>query len=478
MTITTTYKPARDLGFLLHKHPDHLLCFDMPYGNAHIFYPEATDDRCTMALLLAMDPVGLVRGRKGLRDDSFGLAQYVNDRPYTATSLLSTTIAKLLGTALGGRCNAKPELTNLAIPLETKLTTVHCGEGESLIRQLFEPLGYDVSITAHPLDSKFPDWGAGDHFTLSLNHTLRLKELLNHLFVLVPVMDGEKHYWISDDEVDKLLSKGKGWLASHPAKEKIVFRYMRKSRRLAKDALHRLSREEKLQHTHSKDVTVAVDVPEDSEKKRNRDEECLMEEKIGLYNQRLNAVTGILKEHGAQRILDLGCGEGKLLQHLLEDRDFHQLTGMDVSHRSLERAAERLEMARLPDVDKKRIKLIQGSLMYRDDRLKGFDAAVATEVVEHLDLDRLEAFKRVVFECALPGVVVITTPNREYNTLFESLPPGKLRHPDHRFEWTREEFRKWAKEVAQAFGYGVEFRDIGPVHASYGAPTQMGVFKR
>ncbi len=183
-----------------------------------------------------------------------------------------------------------------------------------------------------------------------------------------------------------------------------------------------------------------------------------------------------MKSAGAKSVLDLGCGEGKLLRLLIEDRAFSRILGMDVSTRSLQRAADRLELDRLPA--RGRLELIQGSLTYRDKRLNGFDAAAVVEVIEHLDPSRLAAFEKVVFACARPQVVVVTTPNVEYNSRFEGLAGGRLRHPDHRFEWSRAEFASWATGVADAHGYAVSPSGVGPEDEEVGQPTQMAVFRR
>jgi 3' terminal RNA ribose 2'-O-methyltransferase Hen1 len=151
---------------------------------------------------------------------------------------------------------------------------------------------------------------------------------------------------------------------------------------------------------------------------------------------------------------------------------------MDVSYRTLEIASDRLHMDELPTKQKERIKLVQGSLMYRDKRLAGFDAAAVVEVIEHLDEPRLAAFERVLFEFARPATVVLTTPNSEYNTKFETLPAGQFRHRDHRFEWTREQFQAWAGGIAQRFGYKVQFKPVGEEDPQVGSPTQMGVFRQ
>jgi 3' terminal RNA ribose 2'-O-methyltransferase Hen1 len=148
-----------------------------------------------------------------------------------------------------------------------------------------------------------------------------------------------------------------------------------------------------------------------------------------------------------------------------------------VSIRSLDMARDRLKLDRLPERQAARIKLLHGSLIYRDRRLERFDAAAVVEVVEHLDKPRLSAFERAVFEFARPGTLVLTTPNREYNVTWENVGSERLRHADHRFEWTRDEFRAWAEGIAGRHGYSVRFQAIGPMDEVLGPPTQMAVFR-
>jgi 3' terminal RNA ribose 2'-O-methyltransferase Hen1 len=207
-------------------------------------------------------------------------------------------------------------------------------------------------------------------------------------------------------------------------------------------------------------------------------EEIVLEERINLNQQRMGSVLAALRQSGAKRVLDLGCGEGRLLSLILADNSFTEIVGIDVSPRLLEKAAQRLRLDSLPPRKRERIKLLQGSLMYRDARLAGYDAAAVVEVVEHLDPPRLAAFERVLFEQAKPITIVMTTPNREYNAKFETMPAGSFRHRDHRFEWTRQEFQSWANLVASQHGYAVSFLPIGDVDAVLGAPTQMAIFLR
>ena len=466
LSLTTTHAPATDLGYLLYKHPARVQTFPLNFGQAHVFYPEATEQRCTATLLVDVDPVKLTRPTD--RRNSFALQPYVNDRPYVASSFLSVAIANVYGTALAGRCKERPGLVDAPIPLVAKLAAVPCRGGETLLHQLFEPLGYAVQAERHKLDKNFPAWEDSAYFTLELRGTVTLQALLSHIYVLAPVLDEDKHYWVDEDEIEKLLRHGEGWLATHPLREQIAHGYLARQRGLTQSALARLAE-------NAVTDPADVDMLQDEEEKQV---EAQIERPFSLHQQRLAAVLQTLKSTGAARVLDLGCGEGQLLRLLLEERQFTEIVGLDVSSTSLARAEQRLHLDRLAEAQRARIRLLQGSLLYRDRRLAGYDAAALVEVIEHLEPERLPAFERVVFEFAQPRTVVLTTPNREYNGQWPALAAGSLRHRDHRFEWTRAEFAAWAERVAKEFGYSVDLHPLGEEVAGAGSPSQMAVFQK
>lgn len=469
LTLSTDHQPATDLGYLLHKNPARLQTTPLSFGDAHVFYPEATEERCTVALLVDVDVVGMVRApQKGRRTAS--LFDYVSDRPYAASSLLSSAIGKVFGTALTGRSKERPELADTPIPLRIEVPVVACrggGGGAAILERLFGPLGWTVESTPIPLDETQPEWGDGPYRSLTLSGTLRLKDALEHLYVLLPVLDGDKHYWVNADEIERLLRRGGAWVAAHPDKELITRRYLRHDRRLTDDALERLAELDESSPVDPGDLDAAADAAEE-----------VVEQRISLNDQRLDAVTAAVVAAGARTVVDLGCGEGKLLRRLLSDTSVDRILGVDVSHRSLEIAARRLRLADMAPRQAERIELRQGGLTYTDPAIGGFDVAVLMEVVEHVDPWRLDALERVVFAAASPSTVIVTTPNVEYNSLFEGMAPGSMRHADHRFEWSRAEFDAWCRGVAERHGYTVTHSPIGPADDELGAPTQMAVFAR
>jgi 3' terminal RNA ribose 2'-O-methyltransferase Hen1 len=460
LTLTTTHRPATDLGFLLRKHPDRHQVFDVGFGRAHVLYPEATAERCTAALILDIDPIALVRGRRRDGGGSEGglLAQYVNDRPYVASSFLSVALSRVFGSAMSGRSEGRVELADQPIPLVARIMPIYCRGGVDLIEHLFGPLGYQVAASPVLDRSGAPS----NYWDLTVSGAVALAQLLSHLYVLIPVLDDEKHYWVSDDEIEKLLRRGEGWLPRHPERELITRRYLKHGRRLTRIALERLS-----------ELDESV-VPDEDALATNL---AKIEAPLRLNDRRMERIVSLLRESGARSVLDLGCGSGRLIQLLLKDKQFDRIVGIDASIRELEMAQDRLNLDRLPERQRERVSLLQGALTYRDKRLAGFDAAAVVEVIEHIDPPLLDSFANALFGAARPKTILLTTPNVEYNARFEGLQDATLRHSDHRFEWTRVEFETWARDMADRFGYDVRLEGIGDADPELGSPTQLGIFQ-
>lgn len=451
MLVTMTYEPTPDsgvdatvFGFLLHKHPAKVQTFSAPVGDIHVFYPEATSERCSIAVLVEVDPIGLVRNKR-FRGDSGALDHYVNDRPYVPSSMLAVAIGTVFRTAMTGRSDSYPDLAASALPLRIDIPAVSTRGGEDgLVRRMFEPCGWTVTEERIPLDPAFPEWGDSHYSNVTLSGTVRLAEALRQLYVLLPVLDDAKHYWVGDDEIAKLERAGDGWLAQHPERELIARRYL----------VHQWS----LLNRADEVATTTGETP--------------------LRVLRADAVLAALQDVGAHRVVDMGCGPGALLSRLVKDRSFTKIVGVDVSARSLEQAERVLKVERASDAERERIDLLHGSVVYRDDRLRGYDAMVLMEVVEHVEPSRLAALEDAVFAGSNSAGVIVTTPNADYNALYPNLTPGLFRHADHRFEWTRSEFRAWAEAVGTRHGYAVEFRPVGMEDAVLGPPTQLALFRR
>ncbi|MBG0739922.1 3' terminal RNA ribose 2'-O-methyltransferase Hen1 [Paeniglutamicibacter antarcticus] len=469
MLITITLEPGADspldataLSHLLRKHPGRLQTFELPVGNAHLFYPEYSPQRTTAALLLEVDAIGLVRSKRFRGDDGV-LDYYINDRPYTASSLLAVAMGRVLRSAMTPTSEAYPELANTALPLrlEVPVISTRGRDGHDLAQRLFVPLGWTVDQRHIALDEVYPLWDDSRYSSLVLTGTVPLYLALRQLYVLLPVLDDSKHYWVNDDEAGKLVRQGEGWLPGHPERALISHRYL----------------------AHQKDLVAAADARIPGETNAPPGIASAQNPTQGASPQplrvlRAEAVMTALKDCGAHEVVDVGSGSGALLRRMQKDRFFTRILGTDVSARSLEQAARAMNLDELADTDKTRITLLHSSVLYHDERIAGFDAAVLMEVIEHIEPGRLSALEDSIFAGAAPSIVIVTTPNSDYNHLYPALSGGSLRHDDHRFEWTRADFAQWAEAVAERHSYGVEYRPVGEVSVSAGAPTQMAIFRK
>lgn len=455
MTISTTYQPATDLGFLLHKNPNKLHEFTLSFGKAYVFYKDIQENLCTACLLLEINSIDLVRGQKTYA------YEYISDRAYAASSFLSVAISNVFGSGLNGACRDKPELAETTMPLTVALKALPARGGKALLERLFLPLGYEMEIEEFYLNDNFPQWGMSPYVNLTLTKQATVASLLNHLYVLIPVLDDDKHYWVGEDEVAKLLDKGDIWLKEHPEKEVIAYRYLKHRKRLTREALAQLTEND----TDAQSIEYT------------KQEEAL-EKPLSLNSQRLNKVLTVLKQHNVKKVMDLGCGEGKFIKALMDEKTIEDILGMDVSLHALQVAEDKLKLEKYGIKGADKVKLIQGSLIYKDKRLQAYPAATLIEVIEHMDENRLSAFEKVLFGFTQPKLVIITTPNFEYNVKFAQLNDKSFRHKDHRFEWTRAQFQTWAKQIAQTYHYQVSFDNIGEIDENLGSATQMGVFIR
>ncbi len=521
ITLTCAMPNAPDIGYVLGKHPGSIFMRQFSAGTVWVYYPHVVDEQVTVALLTEIDPVGLVRGPAALTQ----LDQYVNDRPYVASSLTSVALRVAFSSALAGRCEARPDLVGRSLHWEVTIPALNCDAGADLITRLFTPLGYEVVAECLPLDARFPAWGEANLFYVRLTGEQTTQAALSHLYVLLPVLDNAKHYYVDAQEAAKLLAHGSAWLTNHPERDLITRRYLRYkrpliqqvesslARLLAKDdeapeTVDELATEEPLKGAHDAEpheivqVVSALEAPTPTETEHDMDaveavgkapvETVAIETAkatVGeppeqrLHDLRLQAVMEAVRASGAHSLVDLGCGEGRLLVLAITERSLTRILGIDVSSTALARARRRLHYETLSDAQQRRIQIALGSLLYRDKRLEGFDAAALVEVIEHLDAPRLGAMERVVFGLARPRRVIVTTPNRDYNIRWaqpdQPAEAVRLRHGDHRFEWTRAEGRAWADRIAASYGYTFEQRELGPSDPDspeIGAPSQMFVF--
>lgn len=443
-------EPSSDLGYLLHKNPSRLHEAEFSFGRGFVAFREDESKQTECALILEIDSVGLVRG--GATYD-----QYVNDRPYSANSFLSSSITEFFSTAMSGRSKERQELADSDLPLRFELPVLRSRGGEPTIRAMFEPLGYKLEIEAV----------GNRYFKVVGTYQGKIRDLLTQLYILIPVLDDDKHYYVDRNEIDKLFGRAERWLPTHPLRELITRRYLRYDKILTREAVERLT---------EFDVIEDQDETESVTPNQQENEEPTPK-KLSVHDLRLEKVSETLLSLGVSTVADLGCGEGKLIKILARERQFKKILGMDVCLRSLDYAERRLNLKEASQQKRDRIKLIHGSLMYRDERISGFEAAALVEVIEHMDLPRLAHFEQVLFAYARPGYAIITTPNKEYNAVFEN-EQETMRHDDHRFEWTREEFKSWCESIQSRFGYTFEISGIGDPHPDFGSLTQMAVFRK
>ncbi|MFQ4150194.1 3' terminal RNA ribose 2'-O-methyltransferase Hen1 [Arthrobacter sp. LAPM80] len=334
-------------------------------------------------------------------------------------------------------------------------------DGHDLAQRLFAPLGWTIEQRPIPLDPDYHLWDDSRYSSLVLTGMVPLHAALRQLYVLLPVLDDSKHYWVTEDESKKLVRQGEGWLPGHPERGLISHRYLAHQQDLVAVADARIAGETYVPAENTTAPSPSTGAPAQP-----------------LRVQRAEAVMTALKDCGAHQVVDVGSGSGALLRRMQEDRFFTRILGTDVSAHPLEQAARAMNLDELADTDKARIGLLHSSVLYRDERIEGFDAMVLMEVIEHIEPSRLSALEDSIFAGAAPPTVIVTTPNAEYNHLYLALAEGSLRHDDHRFEWTRAEFAQWAEAVAERQGYGVEYRPVGEASVSAGAPTQMAIFRK
>jgi 3' terminal RNA ribose 2'-O-methyltransferase Hen1 len=492
ITFTCHTDRAPEVGHLLGKNPASVFEREFSGGTVWVFAPDVADDHLTVAMVTEIDAVGLVRGPTTFT----GLDGYVNDRPYVANSLTSVALNVAFRTAMSGESKALPERVGERMRWEVHVPAVACDGGERLIADLFEPLGYTVACARLPLDPRFPAWGMSDVYDVRLAGEQTTAAVFNHLYVMLPVLDNAKHYYVAESEAEKLVHRGGDWLRTHPARDLIARRYLRYRRPLVTSALAQLRDPDGTPAEEEQEAGAEIGLPEPVGLAQPSDaavptagvaleavpaaaaHEAHQAHESGLHEQRLQAVMAAVRAVNATSLADLGCGEGRLLALALAERGLTRILGLDVSTRALTLAGRRLRLDDLAPAKRARIQIAQGSVLYRDARLRGFDVLAMVEVIEHLDPPRLGAMERIIFEHARPRRVVVTTPNREYNVVWEKLAPDALRHADHRFEWTRAECQSWAERVAATFGYTARREDIGPVEEGIGAPSQMVILDR
>lgn len=432
LTLRVTGPHASDLEVLLDKCPDKLHSTSLPFGLAHVFFPEVSPDAVTVALVVDVDAV--VWSSNGF-SSGFGL---------TNAAMLSAAIASVFSTALAARSPGRPDLVTAILPVEVRVSSFDVRPGTDDARALFSPLGYDVVVHEDVVDALSGTSTNLVRQTVCLAKQCSLYEVLSHLYVLGPVLDGHADDHVLERERDALLLHAEGAARGHVAGDRIIQAYAARRPSGAGAALARLLAMDVTEGQTALDSAIAPTLLDDA---------------------RIDAIVFELREASVSSVVDLGCGDGKLLARLVREKVLTRIVGFDVSIRALDAAASRMKLDRRGGKKSERIELLHGSLFYSDSRLQGFDAAVLADVIQHVNADRLGDLERVVFHDAQPATVVVMM---NVATRDGVVPPG-LEH-----SWSTNQFDAWASAVSERRAYRVRLLSIG----SSGPTTRMAVFTR
>ncbi|WIM41190.1 3' terminal RNA ribose 2'-O-methyltransferase Hen1 [Paenibacillus sp. PK4536] len=478
LTIKATGTHASMISHLLAKNPNNL--YDRTEKGARIrlvytsFQPEETE----VLLFVTPDPIDLVKGSP----DHYDITQYINDRELVVSSLFCSYIRPALGTALNGKPKADYiDWVEHPFTLHMSMGPVASDLPDSMIESLFQPLGYEVQMERGEIDYSFDLKNRSTVRHIQISGQQTLQHMLRQLYILIPVLDNYKHYYISDDEIERLQRYGEGWLSTHPQHDLIIKRSLRFAP-LIKEYEQKVAKNEDITNvstelsTHQAEASeMKSELSEDQDKQydSNQTEPPV----IRLNELRYRAIVeqvSQLPQH--KQIVDFGAGEGKLSVRLGEIEGVEQIWAVEPSMQSQLRAIDRF--AKLEGRTDYVIPVVTtGSLFYRDERWVDQDVIILCEVIEHINEVRLPQVIHTLFTDYRPQTLIMTTPNREYNEVYQ-MGKDEIRHTDHRFEWTRAELEQYCTQWIQDRPYTFTLSGIGEKHEQYGQPTQMVVFHR
>lgn len=443
LTIRATGENVKAISHLLSKNPNNLYERNHKGHLVRLFYSEFTEERVEVTIFVTPDPIELMQ--KG--SNTYDITHYINDREFAVSSIFTSFIRSALGTALNGQPKEEYiKWVDYRFPFTFEFGPVASTLSDQHIKDLFEPIGYEVAITRPEIHYAIDLKDKSSARFLALSGSQTLQDALRHLFVLIPVIDNYKHYFIDEKEIEKLERYGEGWLEGHPLRDMIYRQALRFK--------------EIYSLVEGSNPDAAADQPA---------------KKVRLNDLRYEKIVETAQSLDPKTIVDFGSGEGKLSVRLAFMDGVKEILAVEPSEAENLKAKRRFDKAKeVPGFVEP--KTLWGSLFYYDERLKGKDLIVLCEVIEHIDEQRLPKAMDLILHQYAPKSFIITTPNREYNDVYDM--EDHFRHDDHRFEWTREEFQTWCKERNHQHLYELEFFGIGEEHPSQGFPTQMCVFKR
>ncbi|HWO95040.1 MAG TPA: 3' terminal RNA ribose 2'-O-methyltransferase Hen1 [Bacillus sp. (in: firmicutes)] len=441
---------AENLSRLLAKNPNNLYDREEKGNRTRLVFTSSNEREAEAVIFVTPDPVELVRNSPGI----FDITQYINDREFAVSSLFCSYIRTALGTALNGKPKEEfIEWVDHPFNMEVGFGPVASHLSDQTIRELFEPLGYLIEIERGEADYSFNLKQKSSARYLKLKGQITVQQALRHLFILIPVLDNYKHYFIDEKEIEKIQRYGEGWLDEHPLRSYIIEQSLR-----FKELINK--------------VPISSSIV--TENKVNDDVSA--PPKIRLNEQRYQAIIDKVESLPLnQKVVDFGSGEGKLSVRLGMVPNVQEILAVEPSESSQLRALERFEKAAGKDQFVCPTP-IWGSLFYYDERLRGKDIIILCEVIEHIDEFRLPNIMKTIFGEYRPNALIVTTPNHEYNAVYDM--DENMRHADHRFEWTRGEFKDWCETWIAKFPYSMQLQGIGQEHEEYGFPTQMCTFVR
>ncbi|MNM55135.1 RNA repair, ligase-Pnkp-associating, region of Hen1 [compost metagenome] len=434
------------ISYFLGKNPINPYIKETKYGTIEVKFIEYKSNFVDVYIVFRS------KGLEMVKESEFkGLEHYINDREFSISTIFLSNVKNSIGHVLSydyDEIDTNFDFSLTLGPISTKLPN-------EAILELFEPLGYDTEIKEIQLDYDFKIESSGV-YEITLNKTCNIVSLFRHIYVLIPVIDNYKHHFISKDEVDKLLRLGDGWLATHPKNEFISKRYVGYRESLFKTVITSLENEKEVEESKIEEQK---------------------EEKVGLGKLRYLEFAKQVENLGVTEVVDMGAGEGRLIELLAKNKNLNQLIACEPTLTGRQRM-----YARIDKLDRKKLlsikpQVIQSSLFYKDYRLVNKECIVLCEVIEHINADRIDNVMDIILNYNKPKHFIISTPNFEYNVLYETM-KTKFRHGDHRFEMTRKEFKEFIDKHAERCGYDVEYVGIGESHEQYGYATQMAVMKR
>ncbi|MDN4617361.1 3' terminal RNA ribose 2'-O-methyltransferase Hen1 [Paenibacillus sp. PsM32] len=479
LTIKATGEHANMISHLLAKNPHNLYDRTEKGARVRLVYTSFEPHDTEAILFVTPDPIELVKGTP----DHYDITQYINDRELAVSSLFCSYIRPALGTALNGKPKADyMNWVDYQFDLQMTFGPVASDLPDHVVESLFQPLGYEVQMERGEIDYSFDLKNRSTVRHIQISGQQTLQQMLRQVYILIPVLDNYKHYYINEDEIERLRRYGEGWLSTHPQHDLMIKRSLRFAplikeyeQQVANDA----SMDTLLTEISTHSVEDATAQAESAEPLEIIDglETTIEPPVVRLNELRYRAIVeqvSLLPQR--KQVIDFGAGEGKLSVRLGQIEGVEQVWAVEPSMQSQLRAIDRFAKleGRTDDV----IPVITtGSLFYRDERWIDQDVIILCEVIEHINEVRLPQVIHTLFTDYRPQTLIITTPNREYNEVYD-MDTEEIRHADHRFEWTRAEFEQYCTQWIQNRPYTFTISGIGEKHEQYGQPTQMVVFHR